>query len=84
MPLTADGFQLVHPAVVRVQEIRPIRENLCVSRPNRALCPSSRLEAPAILRRFGYHIDSELYLVFDACCLRGDQPSATFHFFCHS
>jgi len=72
MPLAADGLQLVHSTVVGMQEIRPIRKYLGMGRANGTLGPTSRFKTPAVLRRLGCHVDSELHLIFHTCCLCGN------------
>lgn len=84
MPLAANGLQLVHSTVVRMEEIRSIGKYLGMGRPNGALRPTRRLEAPAVLRRLGCYVDTELHLVFHTCCLCRNQTSPAFNFFAHS
>jgi hypothetical protein len=55
------------PAIISVEEIRPVWDAPCVRCVQLALLPLGWTQAPAVLPGLRNHVDSVLHLVLNAC-----------------
>jgi hypothetical protein len=73
-PLAIDGLQLVHAAIVGVEEVAAIRDRMVVRSADRTTGPTAAARsspAPAMFAGFFAELDAILNLILDAsktCC----------------
>lgn len=88
LPLPVFGLQLVHAAIVSMEEIAAIRDRVMVRSAHRAAGPASAASgspAATVFAGFFAELDAILNFVLDAREPCGHQPSASLQlFFCHN
>jgi hypothetical protein len=77
VPLTLDGLQLVHAAILSVEEIFSVGNPLSARRAQGTLLPAHGAQSPAVLTLFPHGMDAVLHLVLHTGCAGRHQPSAS-------